>query len=96
MSPKTTIDCVARHGFQAEMARRMGADEVILGGPRLYERLAVRAGVLAKPGGYRIHPLPIPMLGGLAIYGAFLVALFLRLYFGDFGQRLRRFVRKAA
>jgi len=44
LSPKTTIDCVARHGFQAEMAKRLGADEVILGGPRLYERLAARAG----------------------------------------------------
>ena len=43
----------------------------------LVRSLAFRAGVLAKPGGYRIHPRPIPMLGGLAIYGAFLIALFL-------------------
>ena len=48
-----------------------------MGSTPIVRRLAVRAGVLAMPGGYRSHPRPIPMLGGLAIYGAFLVALFL-------------------
>jgi threonine dehydrogenase-like Zn-dependent dehydrogenase len=43
LSPKTTIDCVARHPFQADAARRLGADEVVSGG-KLYERLAARTG----------------------------------------------------
>ena len=48
-----------------------------IGSTPLARRLAMHAGVLAKPGGYRVHPSPIPMLGGVAIYGAFLIALFL-------------------
>src|SRR5512135_2584075 len=48
-----------------------------IGSTPLARNLAVRAGVLANPGGHRTHPSPIPMLGGLAIYGAFLIALFL-------------------
>lgn len=48
-----------------------------IGGTPIARRLAVRAGVIAKPGGYRVHPNPIPLLGGVAIYGAFLVALVL-------------------
>ena len=48
-----------------------------IGSTPIARRLAVRVGILAKPGGYRTHLSPIPMLGGVAMYGAFLIALFL-------------------
>jgi UDP-GlcNAc:undecaprenyl-phosphate GlcNAc-1-phosphate transferase len=48
-----------------------------IGGTPIARRVAVRAGVVAKPGGYRVHAGTIPLLGGMAIYGAFLVALIL-------------------
>ncbi len=41
----------------------------------LVERLATRFGVLAHPGGRHIHRAPIPRLGGIAIYLAFLIAV---------------------
>jgi UDP-GlcNAc:undecaprenyl-phosphate GlcNAc-1-phosphate transferase len=37
--------------------------------------LATRLGVLAQPGGRHIHRAPIPRLGGIAIYLAFVVAV---------------------
>jgi len=37
--------------------------------------LATRLGVLAQPGGRHIHRMPIPRLGGIAIYLAFVVAV---------------------
>jgi UDP-GlcNAc:undecaprenyl-phosphate/decaprenyl-phosphate GlcNAc-1-phosphate transferase len=46
-----------------------------MGSTPLARRLAEHTGVVAKPGGYRVHTGSIPLLGGLAIYGAFVVAL---------------------
>ncbi len=41
----------------------------------LVERLATRFGVLARPGGRHIHRTPVPRLGGIAVYLAFLAAV---------------------
>ena len=41
----------------------------------IVEWLAIRFGVLARPGGRHIHRAPIPRLGGIAIYLAFLAAV---------------------
>ena len=38
--------------------------------------LAVRFRVLAQPGGRHIHRAPIPRLGGIAVFGAFVAAVF--------------------
>ena len=38
------------------------------------ERLAIRYRVMDKPIGQKIHKLPMPLLGGLAVYVAFLIA----------------------
>jgi UDP-GlcNAc:undecaprenyl-phosphate GlcNAc-1-phosphate transferase len=40
------------------------------------EWLATRCGVLAHPGGRHIHRTPVPRLGGIAVYGGFLAAVF--------------------
>lgn len=39
--------------------------------------LAFRLGVLAQPSSRNIHKSPTPLMGGLAIYGAFLIAMLL-------------------
>lgn len=54
-----------------------------IGGTPVIRRLALRLGVLDQPSARKIHVNPIPLLGGLAIYGAFIVALLL------FGNRYR-------
>jgi len=41
----------------------------------LVRRLAERAGIVAHPGGRRIHSVPTPLMGGLAMYAAFMVAV---------------------
>ncbi len=41
------------------------------------KRLAVRFGVLDQPSSRKVHQTPTPLLGGLAIYGAFVLALLL-------------------
>jgi len=41
----------------------------------LVQWAAIRAGVLAQPGGRHIHRSPIPRLGGIAVYLAFLAAV---------------------
>lgn len=46
-------------------------------GTPIARRLAVRVGIVALPGAHRVHAGAIPLLGGVAIYGAFLVALIL-------------------
>ncbi|WP_129671463.1 MraY family glycosyltransferase [Candidatus Chloroploca sp. Khr17] len=46
----------------------------------LVRRLALRAGVVAVPRVRDLHITPVPLLGGLAIYGSFVAALIL---FGD-------------
>jgi UDP-GlcNAc:undecaprenyl-phosphate/decaprenyl-phosphate GlcNAc-1-phosphate transferase len=43
-------------------------------------RMASRFGVVDKPSARKVHSTPIPLLGGLAIYGAFLLSL---LIFGN-------------
>ena len=40
IQPEARVHVIARHSFQKQAAARMGADEVIDGGPRLYQRLA--------------------------------------------------------
>lgn len=40
-------------------------------------RVALRVGVIDHPNERKIHTRPMPLLGGIAIYGAFLLALFL-------------------
>lgn len=56
---------------------------VAVGGTPLIRRLALHLGVIDRPGGRKIHVGPIPLLGGLAIYAAFIAALLL------FGNRFR-------
>lgn len=43
--------------------------------------LATRMGVVAQPGGRRVHTRATPMLGGLAIFGGFFVALIAAMIF---------------
>lgn len=50
------------------------------GGTPLVRRLALQLGVIDNPNARKIHANPVPLLGGVAIYGAFIVAL---LIFGD-------------
>ncbi len=46
-------------------------------------RLALRLGVIDQPNARKLHVSPIPLMGGVAIYGAFIAALLL------FGNRFR-------
>ncbi len=48
-----------------------------VGGTPLVRRLAIRLGALDQPSVRKVHASPMPLLGGVAIYGAFLLALFL-------------------
>jgi UDP-GlcNAc:undecaprenyl-phosphate GlcNAc-1-phosphate transferase len=48
-----------------------------IGGTPLMRRLALRLGIIDRPNARKIHVDPIPLLGGLAIYGAFIAALLL-------------------
>ncbi len=53
--------------------------------------LAVRLGVLDQPSTRKVHSTPTPLLGGLAIFGAFIIALILfspPLYLVEFGAVL--------
>jgi UDP-GlcNAc:undecaprenyl-phosphate GlcNAc-1-phosphate transferase len=57
----------------------------------LTRRLAFRIGVLDQPSQRKVHKAPTPLMGGLAIYGAFVVALVLfspPLYLVEFGAVL--------
>ena len=54
-----------------------------IGGTPLVRRIALRLGVTDQPNARKIHVNPIPLLGGVAIYGAFIAALLL------FGDRFR-------
>jgi UDP-GlcNAc:undecaprenyl-phosphate GlcNAc-1-phosphate transferase len=54
-----------------------------VGGTPLVRRMALRLGVTDQPNARKIHVNPIPLLGGVAIYGAFIAALLL------FGDRFR-------
>ncbi|MCL5952846.1 MAG: undecaprenyl/decaprenyl-phosphate alpha-N-acetylglucosaminyl 1-phosphate transferase [Chloroflexi bacterium] len=48
-----------------------------IGGTPLARRLAVHVGVVDRPNERKIHAGPMPLLGGVAMYGAFLIALVL-------------------
>jgi UDP-GlcNAc:undecaprenyl-phosphate GlcNAc-1-phosphate transferase len=54
-----------------------------IGGTPLVRRIALRLGIIDRPDARKIHVDPIPLLGGVAIYGAFIAALVL------FGNRFR-------
>jgi UDP-GlcNAc:undecaprenyl-phosphate GlcNAc-1-phosphate transferase len=54
-----------------------------VGGTPVVRRVALRLGIIDQPGTRKIHVNPIPLLGGVAIYGAFIAALLL------FGNRFR-------
>ena len=56
---------------------------IAIGGTPLVRRIALRLGVTDQPNARKIHVNPIPLLGGVAIYGAFIAALLL------FGDRFR-------
>lgn len=43
----------------------------------LFKQLAIRWGILAAPGGRRKHANPIPKLGGLAVFGGWVVGVIL-------------------
>ncbi|MBN1661414.1 MAG: undecaprenyl/decaprenyl-phosphate alpha-N-acetylglucosaminyl 1-phosphate transferase [Anaerolineae bacterium] len=54
-----------------------------VGGTPIVRRIALRLGVLDQPSSRKVHVSPIPLLGGVAIYGAFIAAILL------FGTRFR-------
>jgi len=60
----------------------MAASALILavGGTPLVRLAAIRLGILDKPASRKIHTNPVPLMGGAAIYIAFIVVLF---FFGD-------------
>lgn len=60
----------------------MAASALILaiGGTPMARRLALRLGILDQPAARKIHANPVPLMGGVAIYGAFILAL---IFFGD-------------
>jgi UDP-GlcNAc:undecaprenyl-phosphate GlcNAc-1-phosphate transferase len=51
-----------------------------IGATPLARMVAIRLGVLDTPGARKIHAQPVPLLGGAAIYVAFVLVLF---FFGD-------------
>ncbi len=54
-----------------------------VGGTPLIRRVALHLGIMDQPSARKIHVNPIPLLGGVAIYGAFIAAVLL------FGNRFR-------
>ena len=56
---------------------------IAVGGTPLVRRVALRLGVTDQPSARKSHVNPIPLLGGVAIYGAFIAALLL------FGNQFR-------
>ncbi len=48
-----------------------------ISGVPLVRRLALRVGIVDHPNARKIHKAPIPLLGGVAMYGAFMLALIL-------------------
>jgi len=51
-----------------------------IGATPLVRRLAQRLGVLDQPAARKVHSIPMPRMGGVAIYGAAILAL---VFFGD-------------
>ncbi len=54
-----------------------------VGGTPIVRRVALRMGVMDQPAARKIHASPVPLMGGVAIYGAFIAAILL------FGNRYR-------
>jgi len=52
-----------------------GAFSLALAGTPLARRLAMRAGITDAPSAHKVHTRPTPLLGGLAIYAAAMLAL---------------------
>ncbi len=48
-----------------------------LGATPMMRQIALRAGMVDQPGARKIHQSPMPRLGGVAMYGAFMLALIL-------------------
>lgn len=48
-----------------------------LGATPMMRQIALRAGLVDQPGTRKIHHVPMPRLGGVAMYGAFMLALIL-------------------
>lgn len=48
-----------------------------IGATPLARRLALHTGMVDQPNARKVHKSPIPLLGGVAMYGAFVIALFL-------------------
>jgi UDP-GlcNAc:undecaprenyl-phosphate GlcNAc-1-phosphate transferase len=57
-----------------------GALIVAIGGTPVMRQVALRLGVIDAPAARKIHSSPVPLLGGAAIYLAFILALF---FLGD-------------
>jgi len=60
-----------------------GALVMAVGATPVVRHLALRLGVIDQPNARKIHINPVPLLGGLAIYSAFIIAVLL------FGNRFR-------
>jgi UDP-GlcNAc:undecaprenyl-phosphate/decaprenyl-phosphate GlcNAc-1-phosphate transferase len=60
----------------------MAASALILaiGGTPMARRLALRLGIIDQPAARKIHTNPVPLMGGIAIYVSFILAL---IFFGD-------------
>jgi UDP-GlcNAc:undecaprenyl-phosphate GlcNAc-1-phosphate transferase len=54
-----------------------------IGGTPVVRRMALRLGVIDQPNARKIHVNPIPLMGGIAIYAAFIAAVLI------FGNRFR-------
>jgi len=53
---------------------------LVLGATPIIRRIANRLGIVDQPDARRLHLMPVPLLGGIAIYGGFIIAL---LVFGE-------------
>ena len=53
---------------------------LVLGATPIIRRIANRLGIVDQPDARRLHLMPVPLLGGIAIYAGFIVAL---LVFGE-------------
>jgi UDP-GlcNAc:undecaprenyl-phosphate/decaprenyl-phosphate GlcNAc-1-phosphate transferase len=53
---------------------------IAIGGTPVMRQVALRLGVIDNPAARKLHHSPVPLLGGAAIYIAFIIAL---LFFGD-------------
>lgn len=50
---------------------------IAIGSTPIARRIALRLGIIDRPNARKIHLDPVPLLGGMAIYGAFIAALLL-------------------